>query len=78
VVTITPEWRVITHLMTSNKVENRVGNKRDACEYARQIQRFGVYYTDDRGIITYFPAWQVFKVKVVPPDVELQVTETNV
>lgn len=59
------------------KIEYRVGNLSDAREYARLIITEGPFVTDGRGVITYYPPAQVFKVKIVPPDVELVQTESE-
>ena len=70
-------WRVIVHLRTAAKIEFRVGNAGDAREYAKYVVTEGVFTTDKRGVMTFFPTWQIHKVKVVPPDVVLGKTEQD-
>lgn len=70
-------WQVVVYLKNSEKVKYDVGNERDAHEYARNIQQDGAFFKDERGVGIYFPVHEVFKIKTVPPDVELKVTKVN-
>lgn len=72
------KWRVIIHTNLFYKVTHVVGSREMALEYAERILTHGDYYTDERGVITFLPIAQIFKVKVIPPDVELDKTETEV
>lgn len=73
----TSVWTVVVYLVTDRKLSFSVGNEQDAREYARNIQREGPFICDSRGVKTYYPVHQVFKVKVVPPGIELEETETD-
>ena len=70
-------WRVIVHMFGGGKIEHKVGNLADAKEYAHLICTKGPFVNDSRGVITYYPPSQVFKVKVVPPGVTLISTESE-
>ena len=59
------------------KITHRVGNLADAKEYAHLIVTKGPFVKDGRGVITYYPVQQIFKVKIVPPGVELISTESE-
>ena len=68
-------WSVIVYLRSSLKETFLVGNEKDAMQYASRIQREGALVVDARGVTTFWPVQEIFKVKVVPPGVELVVTE---
>lgn len=76
------KWRVITYMKPGFVIEMAIGHNDGAemmaREHARQIIERGPFVDDGRGIRTYYPPSAVDKVKVLPPDVELNQTDTSV
>jgi len=60
-------WEVVVYLDSLDKAKFLVGNLSDARQLSRRIQREGVRLTDGRGVETYWPTHQVYKVKLIPP-----------
>ena len=68
-------WRVIVHLSYFNKVEYKIKSETMAHEYAAIILSRGCKVVDSQGVETYFPIHTIHKIKIIPPDVELDTTE---
>ena len=70
-------WKVITHTDYFYKIVHVINSREMAHEYAERILVRGDFYKDDRGVKTFIPTTRIMKVKVVPPGVELEATETR-
>lgn len=71
-------WQVIVYMDFNYKVRHVVKSEPNAREYVERIHHKGAFYTDTRGVTTFFPPGRIMKVKLVPPGVELEVTETEI
>jgi len=71
------KWQVIVHTDYYYKIIHEINSKEMAHEYAERIMIRGDYYTDDRGVKTYIPISRIMKIKLIPPGVELETTETR-
>ena len=76
------QWRVVTYLRSGIKLTTVIGDndgaKAMAQEHARLNIERGPFIDDDRGVRTYYSPAAIDKVKVIPPGVELNKTETSV
>lgn len=73
----TKKWSVVVHTDFFYKIVHEINSKEMAHEYAALILGHGDFYKDDRGVETFIPIGRIMKVKVVPPGVELEETETR-
>lgn len=71
-------WKVITHTDFYYKIVHEINSKEMAKEYVERILTRGDFYKDDRGVTTFIPTARIMKVKLVPPDVEMELTKTRV
>jgi hypothetical protein len=71
------KWQVITHTDFYYKIIHEINSREMAHEYAERIMARGDFYKDSRGVKTFIPVGRIMKVKVVPPGVEMETTETR-
>ena len=71
-------YRVIVHTNFFYKITHFINSKTMAHEYAERILVHGDFFKDDRGVKTFIPIQNIMKIKIVPPGIELEMTETEV
>lgn len=71
------KWQVITHTDFFYKIVHLINSREMAHEYVERIMIHGDFYKDQRGVKTFIPIQKIMKIKIVPPGVELEKTETR-
>lgn len=71
------EWQVITHTDFFYKIIHIINSSEMAHEYAERIMVRGDFYKDERGVKTFIPIQRIRKIKVIPPGIEMEKTETR-
>ncbi len=72
------EWRVIVHTDFFYKIVHYINSREMAHEYVERILVHGDFYKDSRGIKTFIPIARIMKIKLMPPEVELEETRTEI
>ena len=70
-------YRVIVHTDFFYKIEHFINSREMAHEYVKLIMTHGDFYKDKRDVKTFIPIQRIMKIKIIPPGVELEETETK-